>query len=183
MDTTTTTSNTGNGKDLSSVLAHVETLQKQLAARESELRESRQKEDEARKQAENLSNINSKLSEAKREAMKQEFNGKVREWVRDLDSKQVPDPLKEEFLSSCERFAEAGNDTGVWKVLCCASAVHQNQVNTIQKLTDEFNALKKTIDGGDFRTEDSRKRKEMEPTVTPAFSVWEQLEGMCRAPY
>ena len=168
-------------KDLASVLAHVEALQKQLVTKEAELRDSKLKEDEARRQAEQLSNINSKLSEAKREAMKQDFNGKVREWIKDLDSKQVPDTLKDEFLSSCERFAEAGNDTGVWKVLCCASAVHQNQVNTIQKLTEEYNTLKKTIDGGEFRTEESRKRKEMEPTSGPAFSVWEQLEGMCRS--
>lgn len=65
--------------------------------------------------------------------------------------------------------------------MCCASAVHQNQVNTIQKLTEEYNALKKTIDGGEFRTEESRKRKESEPTTAPTFGVWEQLEGMCRS--
>jgi hypothetical protein len=30
--------------------------------------------------------------------------------------------------------------------------VHQNQVNIIQKLTDDYNALKKTVDGGEFRS-------------------------------
>jgi hypothetical protein len=48
-------------------------------------------------------------------------------------------------------------------------------------LTEEYNALKKTIDGGEFRTEESRKRKESEPTTAPTFGVWEQLEGMCRS--
>jgi hypothetical protein len=59
--------------------------------------------------------------------------------------------------------------------------VHQNQVNTIQKLTDDYNTLKKTIDGGQFGSEDSRKRKEMDPstTVAPPYGVWEQLEGIC----
>ena len=173
--------NNSAGKDLASVLTHVEALQKQLAAKESELKESRNREEEARKQAEHLSSVNSKLSEAKREAMQADFNSKVREWIKDLDSKQVPDTLKEEFLSSCERFANAGNDTGVWKVVCCASAVHQNQVNMIQKLTEDYNALKKTVDGGEFKTEESRKRKDMEPNTVPAFGVWEQLEGMCRS--
>ncbi len=65
--------------------------------------------------------------------------------------------------------------------MCCASAVHQNQVNTIQKLTEEYNTLKKTIDGGEFKTEESRKRKESEPATTSAFGVWEQLEGMCKS--
>lgn len=67
--------------------------------------------------------------------------------------------------------------------MCCASAVHQNQVNTIQKLTEEYNALKKTMDGGEFKTEESRKRKEMEPTSSTSMGVWEQLESMCRAQY
>ncbi len=54
-------------------------------------------------------------------------------------------------------------------------------MNTIQKLTDDYNALKKTVDGGEFRTDESRKRKEMEESTTVAapFGVWEQLEGIC----
>ena len=67
-------------------------------------------------------------------------------------------------------------------MVCCASSVHQNQVNTIQKLTDEYNELKKTVEGGNFHTEDSRKRKEMEPASASANpGVWEQLEGLCRS--
>jgi hypothetical protein len=55
-------------------------------------------------------------------------------------------------------------------------------VNTIQKLTDEYNELKKTVEGGNFHTEDSRKRKEMEPASASANpGVWEQLEGLCRS--
>jgi hypothetical protein len=104
-------------KDFSSVLAHVESLQKQLAMKEAEVKECKLREEEARQQANQLSSMNSKLTEAKREAMKEDFNSKVREWIKDLDSKQVPEPLKEEFLSSCEKFADTGNETGVWKVI------------------------------------------------------------------
>jgi len=196
--------NTNANKDLGSVLAHVETLQKQLAAKEAELNSTKQKEEEARQQAAQLSAINSKLTESKREAMKEDFNSKVRDWVRGLDPKQVPDTLKDEFLTNCEKFAEKGDDTGVWKVgsfyifwfvfpiqiltrasqvVCCASAVHQNQINTIQKLTEDYNTLKKSMDEGNFKTEESRKRKEMEPTssgMAPSLNVWEQLESMCK---
>jgi hypothetical protein len=171
----------GAPKDLGSVLSHVETLQKQLMAKDNELKEAKQREDEARRQAEQLNSVNMKLTEAKREAMKQEFNDKVRDWIKDMDTKMVPDTLKEEFLSSCERFADKGDETGVWKVVCCASAAHQHQVNTIQKLTEDYNNLKKSVDG-QFNGEESRKRKEMEPSTVPAVSsVWEQLEGMCKA--
>ncbi len=58
--------------------------------------------------------------------------------------------------------------------------MHQNQVNTIQKLTEDYNSLKKTIDEGNFKTEESRKRKEMEPSAATTLNVWEQLEGMCK---
>jgi hypothetical protein len=67
-----------NPKDIGSVLSHIEQLQKQLAAKEAELRESKQREDEAKRQAESLNNTNLKFTEAKRESMKEEFNGKVR---------------------------------------------------------------------------------------------------------
>lgn len=163
------------------MLSHVETLQKQLLAKENELKEAKLREEEARRQAEQLNSVNQKLTEAKREAMKQEFNDKVRDWIKDMDSKMVPDSLKEEFLNSCERFADKGDETGVWRVVCCASAAHQHQVNTIQKLTEDYNNLKKTVDG-EFSTGESRKRKEAEPPTQPAvFGVWEQLEGMCKA--
>lgn len=169
-------------KDMGSVLSHVETLQKQLALREEELRQAKQKEEEARRQVEQLNTVNSKLTETKREAMKQEFNSKVRDWIKGMDETQVPETLKQEFLTSCERFADKADDTGVWRVVCCASAAHQHQVNTIQKLTEDYNNLKKTIDGGDFRTEESRKRKEPEQTtLSGSGGVWEQLEGMCKS--
>jgi ribonuclease D len=66
------------------------------------------------------------------------------------------------------------------QVVCCASAVHQNQINTIQQLTEDYNTLKKSMDGGEFRTEESRKRKEMEPSSSTTMGVWEQLENMCK---
>ena len=62
--------NTTANKDLGSVLAHVESLQKQLAAKEAELDSTKQKEEEAHQQAVQLRAINSKLTESKREAMK-----------------------------------------------------------------------------------------------------------------
>jgi hypothetical protein len=216
MDSNTNNNNNNNNnhnggqKDLSSVLSHIESLQKQLAEKNTELSEVRQREEAAKNQVAQLNDLNEKLSEAKREAMREDFNNKVRGWIQSLDSKEVPDGVKQEFLDGAENFIKKGSDNGAWKVcfycflpysipisdcvpmtspptpfipqvLCCASSIHQSQVNTIQKLTDDYNALKKTIDGGQFGGEDSRKRKEMEPstTVAPAFGVWEQLEGIC----
>ncbi len=111
---TNATNNTG--KDLNSIMIQVENLQRQLAAQAAELKETRDREEDARRQVEQLNEVNSKLTEAKREAMKQDFNNVVQGWVRSLDSKQVPDTLKEEFLSGVEKFVDKGNESGIWKV-------------------------------------------------------------------
>ena len=165
-----------NSKDLASLLAHVETLQRQLASQSMELNKSKEQEESVRVQLRSLEELNSKLTESKREAMKQEFQERIQGWIKDMDTKQVPDTLKDEFLQGVEKFAEKGNETGVWKVVCCASAVHQNQVNTINTLTEQYNALKSKVEGGEFRSEESRKRKEPE---TSASDVWSQLDGLC----
>jgi predicted ribosome quality control (RQC) complex YloA/Tae2 family protein len=104
------------GKDLSSIMTQVENLQRQLAAQASELKEVRDREEAARRQVEQLNEVNSKLTEAKREAMKQDFNNVVQGWIRSMDPKQVPDSLKDEFLSGVEKFVDKGNESGIWKV-------------------------------------------------------------------
>ena len=106
-------------RDLSSVLAHIETLQKQLAEKNNELSEVRQREEAAKKQVAHLNDLNEKLSEAKREAMKEDFNNKVRGWIQSMDSKEVPDGVKQEFLDGAENFIKKGSDNGAWKVSKC----------------------------------------------------------------
>ena len=111
--------NNGGGgahKDLSSVLTHIESLQKQLADKTAELNESKQREEQAKSQVAQLNDLNTKLSEAKREAMREDFNNKVRGWIQGLNSKEVPDEVKEEFLNGAEKFVSKGNETGAWKV-------------------------------------------------------------------
>ena len=110
-------SSQSSNKDLTSIMSQVENLQRQLASQAAELKETRDREEMARKQVEQLNEVNSKLTEAKREAMKQDFNNVVQGWVRSLDEKQVPDSLKEEFLSGVEKFVDKGNESGIWKVM------------------------------------------------------------------
>lgn len=162
-------------KDMASLLAQVEALQQQLTSRSSELQECKSREELVKSEMKKLEDVNSKLTESKRESMRQELQDRIQGWIKDMDAKQVPDQLKEEFLKGAENLANKGNENGVWKVVCCASAVHQNQVNTINTLTEQYNALKSKVEGGEFRTEESRKRKEPEASM----DVWSQMEGMC----
>ena len=112
-----TSSNTQQGKDLNSIMSQVENLQRQLATQAAELKDTKDREEAARRQVEQLNEVNSKLTEAKREAMKQDFNNVVQGWIRrSMDPKQVPDSLKEEFLNGVEKFVDKGNESGIWKV-------------------------------------------------------------------
>lgn len=97
-------------------MSQVENLQRQLASQTTELKEAKDREDSVRKQVEQLNEVNSKLTEAKREAMKQDFNNVVQGWIRSMDPKQVPDTLKDEFLNGVEKFVDKGNESGIWKV-------------------------------------------------------------------
>ena len=112
-----TSSNTQQGKDLNSIMSQVENLQRQLATQATELKDTKDQEEAARRQVEQLNEVNSKLTEAKREAMKQDFNNVVQGWIRrSMDPKQVPDSLKEESLNGVEKFVDKGNESGIWKV-------------------------------------------------------------------
>jgi hypothetical protein len=110
------TSASNQGKDLSSIMTQVENLQRQLANQTAELKDTKDREEAARKQVEQLNEVNSRLTEAKREAMKQDFNNVVQGWIRSMDPKQVPDTLKDEFLNGVEKFVDKGNESGIWKV-------------------------------------------------------------------
>ena len=74
-----------NSKDLTSLLSQVEALQKQLASQSQELNTSKEKEDQMRNQLKGLEDLNSKLTESKREAMKVEFQDRIKGWIKDLD--------------------------------------------------------------------------------------------------
>ena len=102
--------------DLPSALSHIEALQKQLAEKNAELSETKLREETARNQVAQLNELNAKLSQAKREAMREDFNNNVRGWIQGLDSKQVPEGMKEEFIDGLEKFVDKGNDNGAWKV-------------------------------------------------------------------
>jgi hypothetical protein len=64
--------------------------------------------------------------------MREDFNNRVRGWIQDLDPKQVPEGIKEEFLTGVEKFVDKGNETGAWKVnlffisliLCFTTKIH-----------------------------------------------------------
>jgi hypothetical protein len=65
-----------------------------------------------------------------------------------------------------------------------ASASHLRNVNQLQKVTEEYNALKTKVEGGTFHSEEARigsKRKEPEePTRGESSNAWDQFESSLR---
>jgi len=99
--------------------------------------------------------------------------------------RQTLQKQREEFMQGMERMVqETKEDSPVWQVMCQASAAHKRNVNQLQKLTEDYNALKTKVEGGNFASEDSRvsggKRKEMEEPTRGGGNVWEEFESMCK---
>jgi len=154
--------------DLSSVLNHVSALEKEKQTLQEYL-----KQQNARLE---------KLTAAKREEMKKQLDTMITEWIKGIDV--TDEKQKQEFMQGMERIVnDTKEDSPVWQVMCQASAAHKRNVTQLQKITEDYNALKTKVEGGTFATEESRisgsKRKEAEEP-TRAGNVWDDFESICR---
>lgn len=154
--------------DLSSVLNHVSVLEKERQALQDYVKQQNEKLE--------------KLTAAKRDEMKKQLDTMIAEWLKDIDV--TDDKQKQELMQGMEKIVkETKEESPVWQVMCQASAAHKRNVTQLQKITEDYNALKTKIEGGNFASEDSRiagtKRKETEEP-TRSGNVWDEFESMCK---
>ena len=149
--------------DITSVLTQIKTQQELLKEKEQRIEE--------------LEKLNSQFLVQSRAKMQEKFNSDIHTWIKSWPDNQFDNDCKKDILEKAQNMANKGVENGVWKLLCCASSIHNNQVNEINKLTEEYNRLKDKVDGGEFKNEESRKRKE--PEFSPP-DTWAQLETMCK---
>lgn len=143
------------GQDLSSILSQVKGLEEEksrllqlLETERERLRELKVKTD--------------RMSEGKRNEMRQSLETVVTKWLEDSVKDEK---VREEFKAGMNRLAEdAKDDAGVWQVVCCASNVHAQHLQEIERMRTENEQLKTRSGGseGDFRDESSRKRNREE---------------------
>ena len=165
----TTSAPTGSTQDLSSILSQVKGLEEEktklLQLLESE--RERLKEEQAK---------TVKLSEGKRNEMRQALDTVIMNWLQDAVKDET---VRDEFKAGMTRLADdAKDDAGVWQVVCCASNVHAQRLQEIERMRVENEELK-SRGAGDFRDEASRKRgrDEAEGAAKPADSnIWVQFE-------
>jgi septal ring factor EnvC (AmiA/AmiB activator) len=155
-------------KDLSSVLTHVTTLEKEKQALQEHLKQQNAKLE--------------KLTAAKRDEMKKQLDTMIAEWIKGIDV--TDEKQKEEFMSGMSRIVEeTKEESPVWQIMCQASAAHMRNVNQLQKVTEEYNTLRTKLEGGTFAAEESRvgsKRKEPTETCSRSGNVWDEFESMCK---
>ena len=107
--------------DISSLLAHVAALEQERAALRAEKEKA---ENVLQSRTEQLS----KLQEGKRTEMKAKLDTMITDWLKDIDVGD--EAVKQEFMNGMERIVtETKEDSGVWKVMCCASAAHKQRVS------------------------------------------------------
>jgi hypothetical protein len=154
--------------DLNSVLTHVSTLES----------EKKQLQEYLAKQNERLE----KLTASKRDEMKKQLDTMISEWLNNIDV--TDDSLKQEFMNGMERIVkDTKDDSGVWQVMCCASAAHRRNVGQLQKVQEEYNVLKTKVEGGTFHTEEARvgtKRPHPEEPTREPGNIWDDFETYMR---
>jgi hypothetical protein len=152
--------------DLTSILSQVKGLEEEKAKLLQLLETERERLKE--EQAKTI-----KLSEGKRAEMRQALDTVIMSWLQDAVKDEK---VREEFKAGMTRLAEdAKDDAGVWQVVCCASNVHAQRLQELERFRLENEELK-SKGSGDFRDEGSRKRGREEAERAPESNIWLQFE-------
>ncbi len=163
--------------DLNAILQRITTLHEQNQRLRQEMEEKDQR----------IGKLESKTQE--------EMNKKLElilPYVRSLIEKGLPQPAAESMESTLNKIIKhTAEDSGIWQVLCTASAVSANNANEMERLRQEANALRDRMGGGVFGSESSRmeedngkKRKHdvisSDDSVVKS-SIWDDFEASIKS--
>lgn len=129
--------------DLASVLAKIQSLEKEKADMRAQLEVSNAKL--------------SKLQESKRAEMEQMMNSTISKWLESLNTSDAA--AKDQLKDGLNRLVQSGDESGVWNVIACASSSWVSNVNQIEQLTTQLNEYRekeRLLSGGIFQSEESR---------------------------
>ena len=123
----------------------------------SKIQQLEREKQEMRSQLDNTQARLGKLQEGKRAEMEDMMNNTISKWLEGLQTKDTT--AKNQLKAGLDKLVKEGNESGVWEVVACASAVHLANVNHIESLTTELNGYRekeKQLQGGLFAAEESR---------------------------
>jgi hypothetical protein len=138
--------------DLASILAKIQSLEKEKA--------------DMRAQLDVTSSKLSKLQESKRAEMEQMMNSTITKWLENLNTTDAA--AKDQLKDGLNRLVQSGDESGVWNVIACASSNWVTNVNQIEQLTTQLNEYRekeRLLSGGIFQSEESRVSSAAIPSV------------------
>jgi hypothetical protein len=158
-------------QDLSSILAQVKGLEEEKSRLLQMLEQERDRLKEVQAKAD-------RMSEGKRTEMRQALETVINNWLQDSVKDEK---IRDEFKAGMTRLAEdAKDDAGVWQVVCCASNVHKEHLQEMERMRQENETLKARVPGergAEFNEETARKRPRdegLEKGEEP--NIWLQFE-------
>jgi hypothetical protein len=158
-------------QDLSSILAQVKGLEEEKTRLLQMLEQERERLKEVQAKAD-------RMSEGKRTEMRQALETVINNWLQDSVKDEK---IRDEFKAGMNRLAEdAKDDAGVWQVVCCASNVHREHLQEMERMRQENETLKARVPGdksAEFSDEASRKRPRDEVVERGEEpNIWLQFE-------
>lgn len=167
-----TTSSLPSQQDLSSILAQVKGLEEEKSKLMRMLEDERNRLKDVQAKAD-------RMSESKRAEMRQALEGVIMKWLQD----SVEDErLREEFKQGMTRLVDnTAEDSGVWQVVCQASNRHARDLEQLEQMRVENDALKSKA-GGEFHEEGARKRARDEGEAAGgSANIWTEFETDLRS--
>lgn len=121
-----------SGSDVTNMLRHIQSLEKQLMLRDGELTDAKSRVE--------------KFSQRTREGMQSALDSLMKKWMDAVETKD--ENCKEEFKKGMEKLVQnSAEDNGVWQMMVAASSLHERQEHNLDQLRLENNDLKQKIDG------------------------------------
>lgn len=122
-------------------------------------------------QIEQLQSKIGKLTEGKKAEMQKALDTVISDWLaQSVDDENVRDEFKKGMSRLVDQTAE---DSGVWRVVCCASNLHAKNLHQLETMRIEMENLKKTGEG-EFKDPNNRKRGAEEMTKENV-NIWEEF--------
>ena len=113
-----------------------------------------------------------KLTEGKKAEMQKALDTVINQWLQDSVTDET---VREEFKKGMSRLVDqTAEESGVWRVVCCASNLHAEKLKELEAVRIENENLRKQSIG-QFVDENNRKRPRDEVQQGESKNIWEEF--------
>ena len=134
-----------------------------------------------------------KMTEAKKQEMQKVMDTMIMKWLENLQKQNLSAEKAAEFQKGMESLVnKTADDSGIWQVVCSASAASAANVSQVEEYRLKCEELEKRLAGGEFSSYDSRaevgeKRRAVDdpemPARGPVDDIWSEFMCQYKAPF